>query len=184
MFKYTRDRWWLAVFTLLLGFLLLAIFPRLFGQHVLLDSVETYFWISGALLILYDRARNNWPYPFATEIDLLERSEKAIESGDYSEALRVCRQARARHPRNSDTLYDLGHILNKIGKYQEAIRYLKFAHELAPEFPETLIELGYSYRMIAEIDKAIVSFEHALLIDPENEDALSQLAVCNQSSAS
>lgn len=178
LYVYTRDWCYLIAMAWCIIFLLSVIGSKVLSGSPLLDSADNFMWGAGILMLAYIVVRDNWPYPFIKEIELLERADKAYENGNYSQGLRISRQARAKSPRNPYALYSLGHVLNKLEKYNEAIRHLKFGHELAPKLPEILIELGYAYRMKGNYGKAIPAFEKALSIDAKNKDALDQLAAC------
>lgn len=95
---------------------------------------------------------------------------------DKNKALEVAREAKAKHPNNSDfSRMEIG-LLIDLDKIEEAKVGLEKAVQEEPDNKVFHFFLGYTYMKLNNIEKAKSSFEASLKIDPQYFDAQLYLA--------
>ncbi|MEN0019730.1 MAG: tetratricopeptide repeat protein [Planctomycetota bacterium] len=106
-------------------------------------------------------------------IDLADRADSALESGDIDRAERLYRQSIEASPRLPRAFNNYGLLLLDRGDYPEAQAAFARAVEVAPpESPDPLINLGLIYQKRGWGEESLKWFLAALDRDPNNVGAL------------
>ncbi len=98
---------------------------------------------------------------------LVKHADEAYEKGNYTEALKLLRDAHAKDKTNTEILNKLGFILAKNFNNDEAIEMYQESLKLNPDDDTVHNAIASVYRTLNEYDKAKEHYETALSIDSE-----------------
>ncbi|MFT3856457.1 MAG: tetratricopeptide repeat protein [Aquabacterium sp.] len=91
------------------------------------------------------------------------------DAQQWDEAYKVLSDATRRFPEDTDLLYDLAMLGEKLKKFAEMERLLRKVMELNPENPNAFNALGYSYAdRGVKLDEARVLIQKALVMKPQD----------------
>lgn len=105
--------------------------------------------------------------PFDPEA-LIEKADEAFEQKDYQKALALLIEADAKEPKNPDTLFKLGYILQQTNDHEEALKYYKEALEVDKNNEFIHNAMASAYRARGEFASAKLHLEASLAIDDKN----------------
>jgi tetratricopeptide (TPR) repeat protein len=89
-------------------------------------------------------------------------------SGEYHSALDSLNEGLKYNEKNTDLLYRLGVVLDKLDKNEECIKHMEMVIEIDPQHADALNYIGYTYaEMGVHLDKAQELIEKALRHKPE-----------------
>jgi len=103
-----------------------------------------------------------------------------LQTGDVQQAEHICRDILRVHPDDSDTLYLLGIIYDRIGDYGSAIECIKKSLQFNPANDYACFDLGNIFRKKGRIDEAIIFYQKTVQLNPSNAGAHYCLAVAFQ----
>lgn len=95
------------------------------------------------------------------EPNYLQSGQAHYERGEYEEALRSLKEARAREPGSAKAAYYHGMTLKKMGDLAGAAQNLREAVTLQPPVKEAFVELADAYYAIGKNDEALHAIEVA-----------------------
>ena len=99
---------------------------------------------------------------------LKQRADEAYENEEYQKAIALLEEANAKEPRNDETLFKLGYILQKTGNMDSAIERYKEA--LAIDDKDAIVHnaLASAYRANKEYASAKMHLNASLALDEAN----------------
>lgn len=103
------------------------------------------------------------------------RGWRAVEQGDYKDALRIFRQASAAAPRDPSLLVGLGLASHLVGRTDEALAALERAINFDSSLQQAHVLLGDLYARRAELERAIYHYRIATELDPGDVETTSRL---------
>lgn len=111
-------------------------------------------------------------------IAFAQLAEEYRRSGNYDEAVRVCRAGLAKHPSYLSARVTLGRALLELAQYDEAQTELGYVLRSAPENLAAIRGLAEIHQRRGELDEALKHYQTALGIakhDPELEESVHEL---------
>jgi tetratricopeptide (TPR) repeat protein len=111
-------------------------------------------------------------------IAFAQLAEEYRRSGDFEEAVRVCRTGLAKHPSYLSARVTLGRALIELEQYDEAKTELDYVLKSAPENLAAIRGLAEIYQRRGELDEALKQYRTALSIakhDPDIEQSLQDI---------
>lgn len=114
----------------------------------------------------------------AAALPAARRADELFESGRFSEALPVYRQAVAEDPKDADSWMDLGLTLARLGRAGEAIDPLTTATRIQPGYQRAWLSLGFVLKGLGRVDEARAALTKCIAIDPgsrQGQEARSML---------
>jgi tetratricopeptide (TPR) repeat protein len=103
--------------------------------------------------------------------ETLEKAFGAYDSGDFSEAERLCTRILAVNSEFLDALHLLALTQSELGKNNAALDNYNRALAIRPEFAEALNNRGNILQNLGRFDEAVKSYEQALAIRPDYAEA-------------
>lgn len=103
------------------------------------------------------------------------RGWRAVEQGDYKDALRVFERASAAAPRDPWLLVGVGLAAHLVGRSDQAIAALERAIHFDSSVPQAHVLLGDLYARQAELERAIHHYQLASELAPEDTAVLARL---------
>lgn len=103
--------------------------------------------------------------------DALNNALKCQQTGQLSQAEKVCRQVLAADSMQVDAWHILGIVMGQMGRKELAIQYLKEALRLKPDFPEGQINLGNALREAGRLPDAVNAYRRCLELRPDLAEA-------------
>lgn len=127
----------------------------------------------------YGRAQ--WARPPAPppEADVA-RAEDAMRVGDYSEAIRLYRQALSRDSSIVSAWNNLGNAYFNVGKTQQALKAYEKASTLDPTNADIFFNMGLVYYKHGDLWEARRAFAQAVKLDPNHERAKKNLMLLGE----
>jgi tetratricopeptide (TPR) repeat protein len=107
---------------------------------------------------------------------LRERGIAAAKAGNFTEAVKIFRQAAADSPASADAWLNLGNAHQGLRDTREAIKCYSRAIGLMPELPVARYNLGVALEAIGDTKAAIDSYREALRLKPDYVEASYNLA--------
>ena len=104
--------------------------------------------------------------------EIMERARQSFASGNYAQALDVCRQLVELDPADPQAWLQLGRTLNKKRDYAAARKALDTADSLEPEIAAVYYERGIALEQSRKFKLALGDFEHVLTLKPASVSAL------------
>ena len=95
----------------------------------------------------------------AVQKDSLQSGRDHYQRGEYEEALKDLKEARAQNPQSAMAAYYLGMTFKKMEDFTEAARNLREAVALQPPVKEAFVELADAYYAIGKNDEALHALE-------------------------
>ena len=120
---------------------------------------------------------------YAKVLDNLGSENLAVEeynyiltkSTDNKEVLyaleRIYKKKLDANPNDSDTIANLGAILQKQGKFDDALSYYQKAESIDPSNVNTRLNVGTLYQQKGDYKTAIVAYDSVLILYPDNVQA-------------
>jgi Tfp pilus assembly protein PilF len=112
---------------------------------------------------------------------ITDRSQEAIDRGDYESARSDLLQLATEAPRSAEVQRRLGTIFQLEGRLPEAERSFREALKRDPDYVEALIGLGQVEAQKGDLAAALKRFETAIEIDPHRSKAHECLARVHES---
>lgn len=100
---------------------------------------------------------------------------RAVEQGDYRDALRIFERASAAAPRDPALLVGLGLASHLVGRTDQAIAALERAIHFDSSVQQAHVLLGDLYARQRELERAIHHYQVASVIDPGDVEAEARL---------
>lgn len=101
-------------------------------------------------------------------VALVEKADEAFEQKDYQRALALLIEADAKEPKNPETLFKLGYILQQTDDNEEALNYYKQALEVDLDNEFIHNSMASAYRAKGEFSSAKIHLEASLSLDDTN----------------
>jgi tetratricopeptide (TPR) repeat protein len=101
---------------------------------------------------------------------LIETGLRYLQSGQFSEAEKCCREILADDPEHADSFHLLGLISAKTNKYDQAIEFIAQAIKKNPNNADYFSNLGTMLQRQNRLDEALKSFDLALSLRPDSAD--------------
>jgi tetratricopeptide (TPR) repeat protein len=98
---------------------------------------------------------------------LFERGLRHLQSGQFSEAEKCCREILAGEPDHADSLHVLGMIFAKTNRYDQAIERFAEAIRKNPNNADYFSNLGTVLQLQDRFEEALKSFDLALSLKPD-----------------
>ena len=98
---------------------------------------------------------------------LVKRADEAYESKNYSEALKLLRDAHAKDRTSTEILNKLGFVLAKVGENDEAVEIYQESLKIDAGDDTVHNAIASVYRTLQHFDKAKEHYEISLGIDSE-----------------
>lgn len=114
--------------------------------------------------------------PSATAKAAFDRGEKALEAGNYDQAVTAYQDAIKATPGYAAALNGLGSALFKLKKGDEAVAQFKAASEADPSFKLAWFNLGFASRKTQDFATAAKAYEKYTALDPNDPDGFYGLA--------
>lgn len=99
---------------------------------------------------------------------LVQRADEAFDEGDLQKALSLFVEANSKEPQESDVLFKMGYILQRLGDNEEALRYYKEALEKDKENEYIHNSMASVYRDQKEFVSAKLHLSASLGINDQN----------------
>jgi tetratricopeptide (TPR) repeat protein len=112
-------------------------------------------------------------------IAFAQLAEEYRRSGNYDEAVRVCRAGLAKHPSYLSARVTLGRALIELEQFEEAQTELDYVLRSAPENLAAIRGLAEIHQRRGELGEALKQYQTALGIakhDPELEESVNELS--------
>jgi predicted O-linked N-acetylglucosamine transferase (SPINDLY family) len=93
--------------------------------------------------------------------------------GDWGEAEGQYKQALAKNPAHTGSIYNLGHLLSLQHRHSEAETLLRKAIELKPDYTDAHLALGHLLTQTSDLDAAMRCFDAAAACEPQSPLPLS-----------
>jgi protein O-mannosyl-transferase len=90
------------------------------------------------------------------------------DSGQYKEAIKVCKKSIRINPGYAKAHFNLGVAYGESGMYKEAIEACKKAISLDPDYATAHSNLGVAYGVLGMYKEAIEEFKQAIEADPDD----------------
>ncbi|MCU0698224.1 MAG: tetratricopeptide repeat protein [Myxococcaceae bacterium] len=116
------------------------------------------------------------PNPSPTAKAAFDRGEKALEAGNYDQAVTAYNDALKATPGYPAALNGLGSALFKQNKRDEALAQFKAATEADPSFKLAWFNLGFASRKTQAFAEAAKAYEKYTALDPNDPDGFYGLA--------
>ncbi|MDX2013852.1 MAG: tetratricopeptide repeat protein [Myxococcaceae bacterium] len=116
------------------------------------------------------------PTPSPTARAAFDRGEKALEAGNYDQAVTAYNDALKATPGYPAALNGLGSALFKQNKRDEALAQFKAATEADPQFKLAWFNLGFASRKTQAFAEAAKAYEKYTALDPNDPDGFYGLA--------
>jgi tetratricopeptide (TPR) repeat protein len=105
-----------------------------------------------------------------------DRGEKALENGNYDQALTAYQDSLKATPGYAPALNGMGSALFKQNKKEEAVSQFKAASEADPSFKLAWFNLGFASRKMQDFATAARAYERYTALDPNDPDGFYGLA--------
>jgi len=105
--------------------------------------------------------------PFDPEA-LIIKADEEYEAGNLQKAFALLKEANAKESQNSDVLFKMGYILQKLDNKEEALKYYKEALELDKENEFIHNSIASVYRAKGEFVSARMHLSASLALDDKN----------------
>ena len=106
------------------------------------------------------------------------KAYKAMEDGNYNEAILNYQKALKENPEQLEYSNNLGHAYYRNQNYESAAEsYLKYSQKPGVTRSEQFHNLGNAFLQAGNYDKSIQSYIESLKIDPESEDTKYNLSM-------
>ena len=102
---------------------------------------------------------------------LFYKGFNAIESGNYSAAIKYFDEYLKKNPNSKAAYYNRGFAYQNLHKYDKAISDYTKAINLNPDYAKAYNERGFCYGNLQKYNKAITDFTTAISIDPNDANA-------------
>lgn len=99
---------------------------------------------------------------------LIVKADEEYEAGNLQKAFALLNEANAKEPQNSDVLFKMGYILQRLGDNEEALKYYKEALEIDKENEFIHNSIASVYRAKGEFVSARMHLSASLAIDNQN----------------
>ena len=99
---------------------------------------------------------------------LIIKADEEYEAGNLQKAFALLNEANAKESQNSDVLFKMGYILQRLGDNEEALRYYKEALEMDKENEFIHNSIASIYRAKGEFVSARMHLSASLAIDNQN----------------
>lgn len=129
-----------------------------------------------SLVVLASLAMAAPPVPSPTAKAAFDRAEKALESGNYDQAVTAYNDALKATPGYPAALNGLGSALFKQNKRDEALAQFKAATDADPSFKLAWFNLGFASRKTQQFAEAAKAYEKYTALDPNDPDGFYGLA--------
>ena len=106
---------------------------------------------------------------------LIESGLRYLQSGQFSEAEKCCREILADDPDHADSFHLLGLISARTNNHDQAIEFITQAIRKNPNNADYFSNLGTMLKRQARFDEALKSFDLALSLKPDSADTWSKL---------
>jgi tetratricopeptide (TPR) repeat protein len=116
------------------------------------------------------------PIPSPTAKAAFDRGEKALEAGNFDQAVTAYNDALKATPGYAAALNGLGSALFKQNKRDEALAQFKAATEADPSFKLAWFNLGFASRKTQAFAEAAKAYEKYTALDPNDPDGFYGLA--------
>jgi tetratricopeptide (TPR) repeat protein len=110
----------------------------------------------------------------------IQSAFRHLQTGNVQQAEHICRELLTIHPHDSDALYLLGIIYDRIGDYDSAIESIKKSLQFNPVNDYACFDLGNILRKKERTDEAMLFYQKAVQLNPSNAGAHYCLAVALQ----
>lgn len=110
-------------------------------------------------------------------MDFVKAAAQALGSGKYEEAGRLCRQALARHPTDSNATALLAAAENALGRHAAAAILFRSLCERQPASPLHWANLGTALRAAGEYDQALEAYHQAMVLGLKAPDFMLNVAL-------
>jgi tetratricopeptide (TPR) repeat protein len=110
----------------------------------------------------------------------IQSAFRHLQTGNVQQAAHLCRELLTIHPHDSDALYLLGIIYDRIGDYDSAIESINKSLQFNPANDYACFDLGNIFRKKGRTDEAMFFFQKAVQLNPSNAGAHYCLAVTLQ----
>ena len=107
-----------------------------------------------------------------TPSQAMQRAISAYQSGQFTEAAKLCELVLRADPRHLDAINMAGALALQGGNPASALEHFSRAVEVAPDFAEGFNNRGVVLQQMKRWDEALASFERAATIQPGFVDAL------------
>ncbi|MCD6433148.1 MAG: tetratricopeptide repeat protein [Sulfurimonas sp.] len=99
---------------------------------------------------------------------LVLKADEAYEEEDFQRALALLNEANEKDPNNSDILFKIAYILQKVSDNEEALKYYKEALELDRDNEFIHNSMASIYRVNGEFTSAKMHLQTSLELDGKN----------------
>lgn len=104
-------------------------------------------------------------------VEMLNEALRFQQTGQLSQAEKLCRQVLAADSMQVDAWHILGIVMGQMGRKELAVQYLKEALRLRPEFPEAQLNLGNALREASRHSEAVAAYQKCLQLRPDLPEA-------------
>lgn len=105
-----------------------------------------------------------------------DAAQKFIETGRYSEALKLYEYLSKHYPKEATIFYNMGIAQYLLGKPADAAKSYEQSLKIRPNDAQTLANLGLTYDALGRKDEALNAYEQSLLYDPTSPSVRLKLA--------
>ena len=115
-----------------------------------------------------DESRSAEAFSTFDASSLIEKADEEMKKGDYQKALAIYSEANIKAPKDAETLFKMGYVLDKQERDSEAMDYYKEALELDPNNSYIHQAMASIYRKTQEFASARNHLNASLEIDDKN----------------
>jgi len=115
-----------------------------------------------------DESRSAEAFSTFDASSLIEKADEEMQKGDYQKALAIYSEANIKAPKDAETLFKMGYVLDKQERDNEAMDYYKEALELDPNNSYIHQAMASIYRKTQEFASARNHLNASLKIDDKN----------------
>ena len=115
-----------------------------------------------------DESRSAEAFSTFDASSLIEKADEEMQKGDYQKALAIYSEANIKAPKDAETLFKMGYVLDKQERDSEAMDYYKEALELDPNNSYIHQAMASIYRKTQEFASARNHLNASLKIDDKN----------------
>lgn len=112
--------------------------------------------------------------------DALAEALKCQQTGQLSQAEKLCRQLLAADSMQPDAWHILGIVMGQMGRKELAVQYLKETLRLKPDLAEGYINLGNALREAGRLPEAETAYKKCLELRPDLAEAHYNLGNCRR----
>lgn len=100
--------------------------------------------------------------------NLIDRADEEFKSGNYKVALELLEDALSKDRYNSEILFKLGFVSQKLSRDDEALRYYRDSLEIDDRNEFAHNAIASLYRKMKEYKEAVVHLEKSIKLDDKN----------------